>query len=90
MLFFRGLSQIITEEKEKKTEGTPERSDRPERRTVRSVYDPAPVRNPGRGGFGSYAAFPSTALWLCSVLMLMGRLECMTVLVLLLPRFWKK
>ncbi len=42
------------------------------------------------GGFGSYAAFPSTALWLCSVLMLMGRLECMTVLVLLLPRFWKK
>ena len=42
------------------------------------------------GGFGCYAAFPSTALWLCTALMLMGRLECMTVLVLLLPRFWRR
>ena len=42
------------------------------------------------GGFGSYAAFPPMALWLCSFLMLMGRLECMTVLVLLLPRFWRR
>lgn len=42
------------------------------------------------GGFGSYAAFPPMALWLCSLLMLMGRLECMTVLVLLLPRFWRR
>ena len=42
------------------------------------------------GGFGSYAHFPEPALWLCSLLMLMGRLECMTVLVLLLPRFWRR
>lgn len=42
------------------------------------------------GGFGSYAAFTPAALWLCSALMLLGRLECMTVLVLLLPRFWRK
>ena len=42
------------------------------------------------GGFGSYAAFSSPALWLCSLLMLLGRLECMTVLVLLLPRFWRR
>ena len=42
------------------------------------------------GGFGSYAAFPPSAMWLCSLMMLMGRLECMTVLVLFLPRFWKK
>ena len=42
------------------------------------------------GGFGSYADFPAPALWICSVMMLMGRLECMTVLVLLLPRFWRK
>ncbi|MBO4873504.1 MAG: transcription termination factor Rho [Lachnospiraceae bacterium] len=40
---------------EKKTDGSPERADKPERRTVRSVYDPSPIRNPGRGGFGSYA-----------------------------------
>ena len=41
------------------------------------------------GGFGSYAAFTPAALWLCTALMLLGRLECMTVLVLLLPRFWR-
>lgn len=42
------------------------------------------------GGFGSYAAFPPAAMWVCSLLMLLGRLECMTVLVLLLPRFWRR
>lgn len=42
------------------------------------------------GGFGSYAAFTPAAMWICSLLMLMGRLECMTVLVLLLPRFWRR
>lgn len=42
------------------------------------------------GGFGSYAAFTPAALWVCSFLMLLGRLECMTVLVLLLPRFWRR
>lgn len=42
------------------------------------------------GGFGSYTAFPASALWLCSLLMLLGRLECLTVLVLLLPRFWRR
>jgi len=42
------------------------------------------------GGFGSYAAFSTPALWLCAFLMLLGRLECMTVLVLLLPRFWRR
>ena len=42
------------------------------------------------GGFGCYAHFSSPALWLCSFLMLMGRLECMTIIILLLPRFWKR
>lgn len=42
------------------------------------------------GGFGSYALFPAPALWACSFLMLLGRLECMTVLVLFLPRFWRR
>lgn len=42
------------------------------------------------GGFGSYAAFTPGAMWICSLLMLLGRLECMTVLVLLLPRFWRR
>ncbi len=42
------------------------------------------------GGFGNYAAFSTPALWLCTFLMILGRLECMTVLVILLPRFWRK
>ena len=44
-----------TTSEEKKTESAADRPDRPERRTVRSVYDQSPIRNPGRGGFGSYA-----------------------------------
>ncbi len=42
------------------------------------------------GGFGSYAAFPMVAKWICSVLMLLGRLECLTILILFLPGFWRK
>ena len=42
------------------------------------------------GGLGSYAAFSPSAMWVCSLLMLLGRLECMTVLILLLPRFWHR
>lgn len=42
------------------------------------------------GGFGSYAAFTTPAMWLCTFLMLLGRLECMTVLVVFLPRFWRR
>lgn len=42
------------------------------------------------GGFGCYAHFSSPALCFGSFLMILGRLECMTIIVLLLPRFWKK
>ena len=42
------------------------------------------------GGFGCYAAFNSTAKLICSFLMLMGRLECLTVLILFIPAFWKR
>lgn len=42
------------------------------------------------GGFGCYADFTVAAKWFCSLLMLLGRLECMTVIVLLLPRFWRR
>ena len=41
------------------------------------------------GGFGSYAAFPAVAKCLCAILMLLGRLECLTVLILFLPGFWR-
>lgn len=42
------------------------------------------------GGFGSYTHFSIPALWFGSFLMLMGRLECMTLVILLLPRFWRR
>lgn len=42
------------------------------------------------GGFGSYTLFPPAAKWICCLLMLLGRLECLTVLILLLPSFWKR
>lgn len=42
------------------------------------------------GGFGSYAAFPLAAKLICSLAMLMGRLECLTFIVLFLPRFWHR
>lgn len=42
------------------------------------------------GGFGSYAAFTPMAKYVCSLLMLMGRLECLTLIVLFLPSFWKR
>lgn len=42
------------------------------------------------GGFGSYAHFSAPAMWVCSGLMLLGRLECMTVIILFLPGFWRR
>lgn len=42
------------------------------------------------GGFGSYTHFSSPAMWVCSLLMLLGRLECMTVIILFLPKFWHR
>ena len=38
----------------------------------------------------SWSELPSIAKWLCSLLMLMGRLEIMTVLVLFSKSFWKE
>lgn len=48
---------------------------------------------PGIGSFGpvySWSALPDLAKWCCSLLMLIGRLEIFTVLLLFVPNFWKK
>ena len=42
------------------------------------------------GGFGCYAGFTGAAKLICTFLMLMGRLECLTVLILFVPAFWKR
>lgn len=41
------------------------------------------------GPAGTFQPLPDTAKWLLSVGMLLGRLELLTVLVLLTPRFWQ-
>jgi trk system potassium uptake protein TrkH len=48
---------------------------------------------PGLGAVGptdNYAEIPATGKWVLSALMLMGRLELYTVLILLSPSYWKK
>jgi trk system potassium uptake protein TrkH len=42
------------------------------------------------GPAGTFAPLPDTAKWLLSLGMLLGRLEMMTLLVLLIPAFWKR
>lgn len=42
------------------------------------------------GGFGCYAAFPAAAKFICSITMILGRLECLTVFILLTPKFWRR
>ena len=47
---------------------------------------------PALGNFGpvdNYAALPELAKWWCSFLMLIGRLELFTVLIILTPFFWR-
>lgn len=43
----------------------------------------------GDGG-GDYALFSPASKWVCVGAMLMGRLECLTVLVLFFPSFWRR
>ena len=47
---------------------------------------------PGLGEVGpssSYAGLSDFQLWVCSFAMLLGRLELLTLIVVLLPSFWK-
>jgi trk system potassium uptake protein TrkH len=48
---------------------------------------------PGLGQVGpmsTYAVLGDFQVWLCSFLMLLGRLELMTLLVVMTPAFWRK
>ena len=57
-----------------------------------SVISTLNIIGPGIGEVGateSFAAVPQGGLWFLSLLMLIGRLEVFTVLVLLLPAFWR-
>ncbi|KEO51183.1 TrkH family potassium uptake protein [Thioclava pacifica] len=54
-----------------------------------SIANIGPAWGPEITGNGSVADFPETAKWLMSIAMCVGRLELMSVLVLILPRFWR-
>ncbi len=48
---------------------------------------------PALGAYGpdySWSALPDAAKWLSSILMLMGRLELFTIILIFTPAFWKK
>jgi len=54
-----------------------------------AVCNVGPGLGPIIGPAGNFASLPDGAKWLLSIGMLLGRLEVITVLVLLTPAFWK-
>ncbi|MRX50637.1 potassium transporter TrkH [Paracoccus sp. S-4012] len=54
-----------------------------------SIANIGPVFGPGVSGTGAVDQFPASARWLMIAGMYLGRLELVSVLVLLLPRFWR-
>lgn len=54
-----------------------------------SVGNIGPVFGPEVGPSGAVDAFPAASKWVMIVAMLLGRLELLSVLVLLMPRFWR-
>jgi trk system potassium uptake protein TrkH len=54
-----------------------------------AVGNVGPGLGPIIGPAGNFSTLPDTAKWLLSFGMMLGRLELFTVLVLLMPRFWR-
>ena len=53
------------------------------------VSNVGPTLGTDIGPVMSWSSLPESVKWMCSLLMLMGRLEIMTVLVIFTPTFWK-
>lgn len=54
-----------------------------------SISNVGPALGSQIGPTSSWSTLPDAAKWLCSALMLIGRLEIFTVLVIFTPSFWK-
>lgn len=54
-----------------------------------SVFNIGPAFGPEVGPTGAMDQFPASAKWLMAFAMLLGRLELLSVVVLVLPRFWR-
>ncbi len=55
---------------------------------IASLANVGPGLGPVVGPSSNYASLPDPALWVLVLAMMLGRLEILTALVLLLPRFW--
>ncbi len=58
--------------------------------SLSSIGNVGPTLGTEIGPTMSWASLPDFAKWMCSAMMLIGRLEVFTVLVILAPSFWKK
>lgn len=58
--------------------------------SLSSIGNVGPTLGNEIGPTMSWASLPDFAKWMCSAMMLIGRLEVFTVLVILAPSFWKK
>ena len=56
---------------------------------VTSISNVGPGLGSIIGPSGTFAPLPDSAKWICTIGMLIGRLEIFTVLVMLSPNFWK-
>ena len=57
--------------------------------TLASLSNVGPGLGPVIGPAGNFSTLPDMAKWLCVCLMILGRLEIMTILVVLNPLFWR-
>lgn len=57
--------------------------------TLSSIGNVGPTFGREIGPTQSWAILPDAVKWMCSILMLLGRLELFSVLVLFTPDFWK-
>ncbi len=58
--------------------------------SVASVANVGPALGPVVGPSSNYASLPDAAVWILTLGMMLGRLEILTALVLLQPRFWMR
>lgn len=58
--------------------------------TLSTLGNVGPTLGTEIGPTMSWNDLPGTAKWICSVLMLMGRLEIFSVIVIFTPQFWKE
>ncbi len=58
--------------------------------SVSIMSNTGPSLGVGIGPEMSWSTLPAAAKWLCSLMMLVGRLEIFTVLVILAPSFWNR